>query len=139
MTASAAFHGPLEDRLAVRERVEAYGDAVFRHDAEAWIACWSDDAVWRLPGMEVSTKPRIKAAWEGAMTGFSLAAFFSTPGSIRVEGGTATARVYTQETLILRDGAVRGIVGTYDDRLVKLGSDWLFVERTYAILHDRAG
>ena len=137
MTALAAFAGPSEDRLAIRERVEAYGDAVFRHDAEAWIACWSDDGVWRLPGMEVATKPKIKAAWEGAMAGFSLAAFFSMPGSIRVEGATATARIYTQETLVLRDGAVRAIVGAYDDRLVKVGADWLFAERSYAILHDR--
>jgi uncharacterized protein (TIGR02246 family) len=135
----AAFTGPLDDRLAVRERVEAYGDAVFRHDAEAWIACWSDDAVWRLPGMEVSTKPKIKAAWEGAMAGFTLAAFFSTPGSIRVAGEKAEARVYTQETLILRDGAARRIVGAYDDRLVRVGADWLFAERTYAILHDQVG
>jgi ketosteroid isomerase-like protein len=135
----AAFAGALEDRLAVRERVEAYGDAVFRHDAEAWIACWSDDAVWRLPGMEVATKPKIKAAWEGAMAGFTLAAFFSTPGSIRVAGETAEARIYTQETLILQDGAARRIVGAYDDRLVKVGAEWLFAERTYAILHDQAG
>jgi len=139
MTGPTAFVGPLEDRLAIRERIEAYADAVFRHDAEAWSACWADDAVWRLPGMEVSTKAKIKAAWEGAMAGFSLAAFFSTPGSIQVAGETARARVYTQETLILRDGGVRKIVGAYDDGLVKVGHDWLFTERTYAILHNQAG
>jgi hypothetical protein len=134
-----AFEGPMDDRLAIRERIDAYADAVFRHDAESWIACWADDAVWRMPGVEVSTKSNIKAAWEGAMAGFALAAFFSTPGSIRVAGQAAEVRVYTQEILILRDGAVRKIIGAYDDRLVKMGADWLFAKRVYTVLHDEKG
>lgn len=139
MTAPRAFDGPFEDRLAIRERIDAYADAVFRHDADAWIACWAEDAVWRMPGVEVSTKPNIKAAWEGAMANFTLAAFFSSPGSIRIAGETAEVRVYTQEILILRDGGVRKIVGAYDDRLAKVGADWLFAARVYTVLHDEKG
>ena len=133
------FEGPLEDRLAIRERIEAYGDAVFRHDADAWIACWSQDAVWRMPGLEVAGKAGIQAAWEGAMAAFTLAAFFSTPGSIRVSGAAAEARVYTQEALILSDGGTRQIIGAYDDRLIRVQGAWLFSARTYAILHDSKG
>ena len=47
-----AYEGPIEDRLAIRERIEAYSDAVFRHDADAWIANWCEDAVWSLPGID---------------------------------------------------------------------------------------
>lgn len=138
MTSASAFDGPVEDRLAIRERIDAYCDAVFRHAADDWIACWAEDAVWRLPGLEVSGRDKVKAAWEGAMAGFSLAAFFATPGSIRVSGGAAEARVYTQETLRLTDGGMRRIVGAYDDRLVKLNDQWLFASRAYVILHDEA-
>ena len=35
-----AFKGSVEDRLAIRERVDAYCDAVFRRNADDWIACW---------------------------------------------------------------------------------------------------
>ncbi len=139
MTSVAAFDGPVEDRLAIRERIDAYGDAVFRHDADDWISCWAEDAVWRLPGLEVSGRDKVKAAWQGAMAGFSLAAFFATPGSIRVTGAAAEARVYTQETLRMTDGAMRRIVGAYEDKLVKVDGRWLFASRTYAILHDEAG
>ena len=128
--------GPIEDRLAIRERIEAYGDAVFRHDAEAWIANWAEDGVWRLPGIEVAGRARIKAAWEQAMGAFAQAAFFSVSGEISVTGGAATARVYTQEVLVDHAGAVRRIVGAYDDTLVNQGGAWLFASRTYAILHD---
>ena len=135
-TPEPAFTGPTEDRLAIRERIDAYSDAVFRHDAEAWIACWAEDAVWRLPGIDVAGRPQIKAAWQGAMAGFKLAAFFATPGSIVVTGAQAKARVYTQEILVLADGGTRRIVGAYDDDLVKQDGAWRFTSRAYTILHD---
>lgn len=130
------FRGPLEDRLAIRERVEAYADAVFRRDADGWIANWSEEAVWSLPGIEVSGLAQIKQAWSQAMAGFPLAAFFASPGGIEVHGERATARVYTQEVLVLPDGGVRRIVGGYDDELIKVDGVWLFSRRAYRILHD---
>jgi uncharacterized protein (TIGR02246 family) len=133
------FEGPLEDRLAIRERVEAYSDAVFRRDAEDWIANWSDDAVWSLPGFEVSGRESIKAAWLQAMAAFPLAAFFASPGAITVRGDRAEARVYTQEVLTLAGGGLRRIVGAYDDELVKADGRWLFSRRAYRILHDETG
>jgi len=38
-----AFTGPFEDRLAIRELVDSYGDAVARNDAQAWGANWAED------------------------------------------------------------------------------------------------
>lgn len=133
------FKGPIEDRLAIRERIEAYADAVFRRDAESWISNWTEDAVWALPGMEVAGRETIKGAWLHAMSAFPLAAFFASPGSIQVEGARATARVYTQEILTLAEGGVRRIIGVYDDELIKADGAWLFSRRTYNILHDETG
>jgi len=31
-----AFTGPMEDRLAIRELHDSYGDAVFRADGDEW-------------------------------------------------------------------------------------------------------
>jgi ketosteroid isomerase-like protein len=131
-----SFSGPPDDRLAIRERIEAYSDAVFRHDPEAWIACWSEDGVWRLPGIDVTGRAQIKAAWVGAMSAFRLAAFFATPGAIEVEDDRATARVYTQEILVDAAGKTRRIIGAYDDALVRQAGVWLFARRAYTILHD---
>ena len=133
------FTGPIEDRLAIRERIEAYSDAVFRHDAEDWIACWAEDGVWRLPGMEVSGAANIKAAWQGAMANYPLAAFFATPGSIEVSGDRADVRVYTQEILRLASGGMRKIIGAYDDKMVKQGGVWRFASRTYTVHHNEEG
>lgn len=131
------FEGPVEDRLAIRERIEAYSDAVFRHDAEAWIANWADEGVWRLPGVDVAGKAQIKAAWIQAMSAFAVAGFFASPGAIEVRGDEARVRVYTQEILVDHAGQLRRIVGAYDDVLVKVAGAWLFSSRTYTVLHDQ--
>lgn len=133
------FEGPFEDRLAIRERIDAYGGAVMRHDAEAWVACWAEHAVWRLPGIDVTGRAQIKAAWVQAMGAFAVAGFFAYPGAIKVQGERASAKVFTQEILVVRDGAVRRILGAYDDELVREGGEWLFARRDYAILHNETG
>lgn len=44
-----AFSGPLEDRVAIRELIDAYADATMLRDEEAWAALWAEDACWQLP------------------------------------------------------------------------------------------
>ena len=131
-----AFTGPLEDRTAIRELMESYADAVFRHDADAWAACWTDDAVWDLLGTEVRGRATLVPAWKGAMAGFRLAAFFVFPGEIIVDGETATARSHTQEHLLTVDGGVRRIIGRYQDALSKADGRWRFSLRRYTVLNE---
>ena len=133
------YKGAAEDRLAIRERIESYSDAVFRHDADAWIANWAEDGVWHLPalGLDLTGRPAIRAAWEQAMSAFAMAGFFAVPGAIEINGDMATARSYTQEILVAKEGGgVRKIVGAYDDTLVKRDGQWLFTRRAYNVLHD---
>ena len=133
------YKGATEDRLAIRERMESYGDAVFRRDADAWIANWAEDGVWHLPslGIDLTGRPAIRAAWEQAMSAFAMVGFFAFPGVIEINDDMATARCYTQEILVAKDGGgVRKIVGAYDDTLVKRDGRWLFARRFYNVLHD---
>ena len=133
------YKGAMEDRLAIRERIESYSDAVFRRDADAWIANWTEDGVWHLPGLglDLTGRPAIRATWEQVMSTFAMAGFFAVPGAIEIDNDTATARSYTQEILVAKDGGgVRKIVGAYDDTLVKRDGQWLFARRAYNVLHD---
>ncbi len=138
MNAPAPVDADALHRLAIRERIEAYSDAVFRHDAEAWIACWAEDATWSLPslGIDLTGRPAIEAAWRQAMSAFAVAGFFATPGPIVVAGRQATARVHTQEILVGHDGKVRRILGAYDDELALQDGAWRFTRRAYRVLHD---
>ncbi|MDP6377533.1 MAG: nuclear transport factor 2 family protein [Pseudomonadales bacterium] len=68
--------GPLEDRMAIREWVESYNDAVMRFDGDAWAENWRDDAVWSLPAVgEIAGKDNFVAVWRQVMSAFSFVGF----------------------------------------------------------------
>ena len=131
--------GPLEDRLAIRELVESYNDAVMRFDGEAWVANWTEDAVWSLPGAgEVAGRENVYARWKAAMAGFSFVGFFASAGPILVSGDSARGTWYQQEFLHQKDGVKRTVTGRYTDEYVKIKGRWFFRKRDYAILHAEA-
>lgn len=128
------FSGSCEDQLAIRALNDAYCDAVFRRDAEAWGANWAEDARWELMGQTVAGRAAIVALWTGAMAGFSFVAFFAQIGALCIDGDRAEGRVYTHELLEHGDGSLTRPVGRYDDIYVRKDGRWLFLERRYTFL-----
>lgn len=131
-----AFSGPLEDRLLIRERMGAYADAAFRADVEAYLACWSEDCTRVWAGSEIRGKPALREQWEKIWLGLEKMTFFVEVGAIEVEGDLAKTRCYCREILFLKGGAVRKVVGRYDDKLRREDGEWLFTRREYALLMD---
>lgn len=137
---SHGYQGPLEDRLAIRELLEVYADAVCRVDADAWGATWAEDAVWALPDYpqigEIRGRANIVAAWKAAMAGYPGIIFIATPGSIVIDGNQATVRSYTSEVY---DDQATGVTkrdrGRYDDLCVKVNGQWLFKQRIFKNIH----
>jgi len=128
--------GPIEDRLAIRELVESYNDAVMRFDGEAWAANWRDDATWHLPGAgPIQGKANFYPVWQQAMSAFSFVGFFASAGPIVVEGNKARGTWYQQEFLHQKDGVKRAITGRYDDDYVKVDGRWYFQQRVYQVLN----
>ena len=124
------FKGPVEDRLAIHELVASYGDAVTRRDADAWIACWADDAVWKLPaipGMErVEGRDAILEAWLDAMPGWPFQVNFQRCGSIAIDGDTTHGHTYTDEINTDTEGKTERWLNRYDDEWVKRDGAWQF-------------
>ena len=130
--------GPVEDRLAIRELVESYNDAVMRFDGDAWASNWTDDAIWSLPGMgEVAGKDKFFPMWKGAMSSYTFVGFFASAGPITVTGDTATGTWYQQEFLQTKDGVLTNVTGRYQDTYVKKGGRWYFTKRIYEVLDRR--
>ncbi len=126
--------GPIEDRLAIRELVDSYNDAVMRFDGDAWAANWRDDATWCLGGNDVTGKDNFFPVWKGAMEGFSFVGFFASAGPITVDGDKAHATWYQQEFLHQKDGVKRNVTGRYEDDYVKVDGRWYFQRREYTVL-----
>lgn len=133
-----SYSGPIEDRLAIRELLETYADAVCRVDSEAWGACWAEDAVWSMPDYpefgETHGKAAIVAMWVEAMKHYPGIIFVATPGAIIVEGDRATARSYTSEVYD-QGGVTKRDRGVYNDELVKQDGRWLFSRRVFKNIH----
>jgi uncharacterized protein (TIGR02246 family) len=132
------FTGPAEDRLAIRELLETYADAVARVDADAWAATWAEDAEWSLPDYpELGTtvgRPAIKAMWVEAMKHYPGMNFQAWPGSIEVKGDTAQMRSYTSEVYD-QDGVTKRDQGVYTDVCVKIDGQWFFKSRVFRNVH----
>jgi hypothetical protein len=135
-----AFVGPTEDRLAIRELLDAYADAVCVVDSDAWGATWAEDGVWELPDYpeigSITGKGNIVAAWIGAMAQYPGIIFVSTPGSIVVKGDEAVVRSYTSEVFDDKaTGKTTRDRGRYDDTVVRRNGQWLFKRRRFKKLH----
>ncbi len=132
------FTGPVEDRLAIRELLETYADAVTRCDAAAWGACWAEDGTWAMPDYpEFPThhgRDAIVGLWVEAMKQFPGIMFEAWPGSIEIDGDRATMRSYTSE-IYDQDGVTKRARGVYDDICVKRDGQWLFLSRTFRNIH----
>jgi uncharacterized protein (TIGR02246 family) len=133
-----SFEGPIEDRLAIRELLETYADAVCRVDADAWGDTWAEDGVWELPDYpqigKIVGKGNIVTAWRAAMKQFPGIIFVAHPGSIRVSGDQAVVRSYTSEVYD-KEGVTRRDRGRYDDVMVKRNGKWLFKTRVFKNIH----
>jgi len=135
-----AFTGPLEDRVAIRELLDANADAVCVVDAVAWGATWAADGVWELPDYpqigKITGRANIVAAWTAAMAQYPGIIFVSTPGSIVVDGEQAVVRSYTSEVFDDQaSGKTTRDRGRYDDLVVRHNGQWLFKTRRFKKLH----
>lgn len=130
--------GPAEDRLAIRELLETYADAVTRRDAGDWGACWAEDGEWEMPDYPEfppqKGRDAIVGLWVEAMKNYPGIMFEAWPGSIEIDGDTALMRSYTSEIYDQGDVTMRDR-GTYDDTCVKVGGKWLFKKRIFRNIH----
>ena len=135
------FTGPLEDRMAIREVLETYADAVNQYDEETWASLWVEDSQWDLPDYPdlgtVTGKEAIVDMWRGAMPHYPNLSFSVSIGMIRVDGDTATARAYISEVYDDPEtGKDKRARGEYNDKLVKRDGSWLLKQRTFRVRHQ---
>ncbi|MDT0575977.1 nuclear transport factor 2 family protein [Croceicoccus sp. F390] len=132
------FTGPLEDRVAIRELIDTYADAVTRNDADQWASTWASDAYWTMPDYPEfppqTGRDNIVAMWTTAMAQYPGMIFQAYCGSIEVDADTADVRAYTSE-VYQQDGVTRRDRGEYTDRCVKIDGQWYFQRRSFRNIH----
>lgn len=119
-------------RVGIDALVATYSDAVNRRDADAWIACWAPDAVWRFHGKELVGREAILTTWRRAMDSFQHAWFMAFVGHVALDGDMASLRTHTFEYLHPAGAAPRLQSGLYEDRVTRIDGRWAFAMRTFS-------
>ncbi|MCF6467783.1 nuclear transport factor 2 family protein [Nonomuraea sp. MG754425] len=131
----------MSDMQAVADRVEIEAlrgeltDAVMMRDYDRLASLFTPDAAMRWPhiGKEFLGRDEIR---EGIRWGQGLWEFFVQnvhPGTVRIDGDTATGRAYIQEFGRMRDGGSHLNFALYHDRYRRTRDGWRFAERVYEV------
>ncbi len=138
-----AFVGRVEDRLAIRELIESYANAVTQRDADAWGSLWAEDSRWRLPelGETIAGKAEIVSAWVRMMAEYHGPAdkprafsFVAVLGAMTVGEDRARVLSYSVEAYADAAGATIHLKGQYEDIVVRRDGEWLFLERCWRLM-----
>jgi hypothetical protein len=127
------FTGSFEDRMLVRELFGRYGDASWRGDREAWVACFTEDGRWASHLFDCRGRAQLLATWDDLWKNWTSVAFLSEIGSIEVNGDRAKVRSYAREIVQLKSGGVFKLAGHYADDLQRVKGEWLFASRVYEV------
>jgi len=131
----------MRDLEAIADRVELealrgeFTDAAMMRDYGRLAALFTADGVLRIPdaGIELADREEIRAWGERVPAVVELFVQTTHPGTIRLDGDTASGRAYMSELIRLRDGSSHLNYAIYHDRYRRTPDGWRFTERSYEI------
>lgn len=131
--------GLLAADFGIRQLHGRYIDAVFRKDTEAFAACFTGDAEWKIAGMHMCGREEIAEAFVKLSAAAERVLMFIGMPVLDIGEGTATGRIYVTEYVKRLDGGLMRTIGTYYDRYVGEGTDWRFLSRHWTLHYRGAG
>jgi ketosteroid isomerase-like protein len=131
----------MSDFQAIADRVEIealrgeFTDAVMMRDYGRVGSLFTPDGALRMPNVPVELEGReeIRAWGERAPALWDYFVQTTHPGSVQLDGDTASGRAYLQELIRLRDGRSEVNYAIYHDRYQRTPDGWRFTERVYEI------
>jgi ketosteroid isomerase-like protein len=121
----------IADRVEIEALRGEFSDAVMMNDHDRLASLFTPDGIVRIPfgNIEAAGREQIRTLGERRQ---ALAEFFlqtTHPGTIQLDGDTATGRAYLSEVARLRDGNSHLNYFTYHDRYQRTPEGWKFTER----------
>jgi ketosteroid isomerase-like protein len=133
--------GPMGDLQAIAARFEIealrgeFTDAVMMRDYDRGASLFTQDGVLRMPyiNVELTGREQIRAWGQHVPTLVDYFVQTTHPGTIRLDGDTASGRAYVCEVVRFRDGRSELNYAIYHDRYQRTPDGWKFAERVYEI------
>jgi ketosteroid isomerase-like protein len=131
----------MTDFQAIADRVEIealrgdFSDAVMMGERARLASLFTPDGVLRMPNVpvELAGRDEIRAWGEKVQGSFDFFVQTTHPGTIQLDGDTASGRAHLQELIRLRDGGSYLNYAIYHDRYRRTADGWKFAERVYEV------
>ena len=131
----------MSDFQAIADRVEIealrgeFTDAVMMRDGDRLASLFTHDGVLRMPNIpaEFHSREEIRVGRQRLVALWDFFVQTTHPGTIQLDGDTATGRAYIQELARTRDGRQGLNYAIYHDRYQRTGDGWKFTERVYEV------
>lgn len=125
----------LEAEAGIRQLHARYTDAAWRHDYDSFAECFTEDAVWRISGLDLQGRAAIRTAIESILSRMDRVLItFRTP-IIDLGVGVANARTYIDERCKWKDGSTNISMGRYFERFREIDGRWYFTWRLFQLLY----
>jgi ketosteroid isomerase-like protein len=131
------FHA-IADRVEIEALRGEFTDAVMMRDRARLASLFTPDGALRMPSIpaELIGRDEIRAGGERLQAQWEFFVQTTHPGTIELDGGTATGRAYIQELVRTRDGRQGLNFAVYHDRYLRTGDGWKFTERVYEVRYE---
>lgn len=131
----------MSDLEAIADRVEIealrgeFTDAAMMRDYDRLTLLFTPDGTLRIPYADIELAGREEIRAWGKRVPAVVDYFVQTthPGTIRLDGDTASGRAYVCELIRLGDGSSHLNYAIYHDRYQRTSDGWNFTERVYEI------
>ena len=125
----------IADRVEIEALRGEFTDAVMMRDRARLASLFTPDGALRMPNIpaEQIGREQIRAGGEELQAQWEFFVQTTHPGTIRLDGDTATGRAYIHELVRTRDGRQGLNYAIYHDRYQRTSQGWKFTERVYEV------
>jgi ketosteroid isomerase-like protein len=125
----------IADRVEIEALRGEFSDAAMMRDRDRLASLFTPDGALRMPNIpaELVGPEEIRAGGERLQAQWDFFVQTTHPGTIQLDGDTATGRAYIQELARTLDGRQGLNFAIYHDRYRRTPDGWKFTERVYEV------
>jgi ketosteroid isomerase-like protein len=125
----------IADRVEIEALRGEFTDAGMTHDYDRFASLFTQDGVWRIPDADIEFASRndIRAGIERLQGAWDYFVQTAHPGTIQLDGDTATGRAYIAEFGRMQDGSSHQNYSIYHDSYQRTPDGWKFTARVYEV------